>query len=67
MNTDNINTIDDIKAARNQINKKIELTHQQLDLNVTRLKYQIMPSSMLQSLFSRVSERIMTWIDARLS
>lgn len=66
MRTDNINSLSDFQAVRDQITSEIDLTEQKIELDVTKLKYQVMPGNMIKSVWERLGNRVLDWVDQRL-
>jgi len=66
MNANDIQSLSDFDQARKQIKSDIELNNQKLDMEVAKLKYQMMPTTMIQSVLTRISDKILLWVDSKL-
>lgn len=66
MNTDNIKSIEDFAQARREIKNDIELANKKLDMDIAKIRYQMMPTTLLQNVMQRISDRIMMWVDSKL-
>ena len=66
MNANDIQSLSDFDQARKQIKSDIELNSQKLDMEVAKLKYQMMPTTMIQSVLTRISDKILLWVDSKL-
>ncbi len=66
MQTDNIKSLADFAAVRSQINNEIALAQKQFTLDAERLKYELMPSSMLSAVANKLYNRALEWVDTWL-
>ncbi|MCQ2228558.1 MAG: hypothetical protein MJZ13_02295 [Bacteroidales bacterium] len=66
MEVRDIKYLSDFREARKQIKSDIKVSNKKLDLEIEKLKYQMLPTSIIQSAFNKISERLLLWIDTKL-
>ena len=66
MNTENIKSLSDFKSERKKLDKEIEFAHKMLEVNISSLRYQFMPTQMVQNIWNNLGDKFMNWVEKKL-
>ena len=65
--------INDILLAKNGttgvgaiVDKEIEFAHKMLEVNISSLRYQFMPTQMVQNIWNKLGDKFMNWVEKKL-